>query len=395
MILTLAIGIGANTAIFSFVNALLLCPLPYPNPDRLVEVYAFNGFEKARLSVREVNDLKQQSKNFEGFAAFRDSAYNYSGDGAGDSGPAEHFVITRTTGDLFPVLGVSMEIGKVWPAINDRSRSFQIVLTHELWARRFHSDRSVIGRQVLMDGFPNTVVGVAPREFTFPSRVALFRCWGIDRDPNAYELRDRRNARAIARLKPGVSLEQGRTELAAIAQRLAREFPSTNARTQFKLAPLHDSYVGELKPYLYLLLGTVGLVLLIACANVVNLLLSRGTSRRREMSIRAALGASRAVLVRQLIVENLLLSLLGGAVGLMLAKEVIAAILNVITVDLPPWTAVRIDWTVLWFLIAVSLLTGLLSGIIRQFASHVAIPAKHWQKATADHQGKLAPSGRW
>jgi putative ABC transport system permease protein len=364
VVLTLAIGIGANTAIFSFVNALLLRPLPYPNPDRLVEVYGFNGSEKTRLSLREVNDLKEQSRSFEGVAAFRDSAYNYAGDSAGDGGAAEHFEITRTTGDLFRVLGVRMEIGDTWPAIDDRSRSFEIVLTHELWERRFHSDPTVIGRQVLMDGFPNTITGVASREFTFPARVALFRCWGIDRDPNAYEQRDRRIARAIARLKPGVSFEQAASELASIAQRLSRDFPATNARMQFRLSPLRDSYIADVKPYLYLLLGAVGLVLLIACANVANLLLSKGTSRRRELSIRTALGASRTILVRQMIVESVVLSLLGGMAGLLLANGVIAAILKVITVDLPAWASVWIDWTVLLFLSGISVLTGVVSGVM-------------------------------
>ena len=364
VVLTFAIGIGANTAIFSFVNALLLRPLPYPNPDRLVEVYGFNGSEKTRLSLREVNDLKEQSRSFEGFAAFRDSAYNYAGEGAGDSGTAEHFVITRTTGDLFRVLGVPMEIGNTWPEINDRSRSFEIVLTHELWERRFHSDPTVIGRQVLMDGFPNTITGVAPREFTFPSRVALFRCWGIDRDPNTYDQRDRRNARVIARLKPGVSLEQAASELASIGQHLSREFPATNARMQFKFLPLRDSYIADVKPYLYLLLGAVGLVLLIACANVANLLLSRGTSRRRELSIRTALGACRTILVRQLIVESTMLSLLGGVVGLIVANGVIAGILKMITIDLPPWATLRLDWTVLLFMIGISVLTGVVSGVM-------------------------------
>jgi putative ABC transport system permease protein len=364
VVLTLAIGIGANTAIFSFVDALLLRPLPYPNPDRLGEVYGFNGSEKTRLSLREVNDLKEQSRSFEGFAAFRDSAYNYAGDGAGDSGSAEHYIITRTTGDLFRVLGVAMEIGNIWPGANDQSRSFEIVLTHELWARRFHSDPSVIGRQVLMDGFPNTITGIAPREFMFPSRVALFRCWGIDRDPNSYEQRDRRNARAITRLKPGVSFEHAASELASISQRLSRDFPATNARMQFKLLPLRDSYIADVKPYLYLLFGAVGLVLLIACANVANLLLSRGTSRRRELSIRTALGASRTILVRQLIVEGMMLSLLGGMAGLVIANAVIAGILKVITIDLPSWAAIRMDWSVLLFLVSISVLTGLVSGVM-------------------------------
>jgi len=359
-VLTLAIAIGANTAIFSFVNSLLLRPFPFPDPDRLVEVYSFNGIERSRLSFREVEDLNERAKSFEGFAAYRDSAYNY----AGADGNAEHLLITRVTGNLFRVLGYGMEAGKTWPALSDRSRDFQIVLTHEFWTRRFHSDPGVIGTQVLMDGFPNTVAGIAPPGLTFPSRVALFRCWGIDRDPNAYDQRDRRIARVIGRLKPGVSRQQGQAELASIASNLARDFPSTNARIDFRLAPLRDVYAGQVRPYLYLLLGAVGFVLLIACANVANLLLSKSAARGREMSIRTALGANRARLIRQVAFESLLYSSLGACLGLPIAAWAVRAIAHMITADLPPWMEVRTDGTVLLFLSGTALATALLAGVI-------------------------------
>jgi putative ABC transport system permease protein len=240
IVLTLACGIGASAAIFSFVNALLLRPFPFKDPDRLVQVFGLSGAERSRLSVQETSDLNQRARLFEGFAAHRDSAYNYGDDG----GPAEHLLITRATQNLFTVLGVAPILGGAWDPVQDRSRAFAIVLGHDLWRRRFHSDPNIIGKQVLMDGFPNTVVGVAAPGFDFPSRSALFRCWGIDRDPNTYVQRDRRTAIVVGRLKPGVTLDQGRAELRAISTQLSVEYPATNRSVRFDLAPLKDLYIG-------------------------------------------------------------------------------------------------------------------------------------------------------
>jgi putative ABC transport system permease protein len=379
VVLTLALGIGANTAIFSFVEALLLRSLPFAEPDRLVQVHTFNGSERSRLSLREVADLNEQAKLFDGFAAYRDSAYNYGGDG----GPAEHLLIARTTENLFQVLGVPLALGETWPKVNDRSRSFTIVLSYELWKRRFHSDPAIVGKQVLMDGFPNTVAGVASPGFSFPAHAMLFRCWGIDRDPNAYEARERRLALVVGRLKPGVSIRRARAELSSIAQRLARDFPATNRQIQFDIAPLQDTYAGAVRPYLMLLLGAVGFVLLMACVNVANLFLTRSASRQREMSIRAALGASRVRLIRQFMVESLIYSLVAGFMGFLIAYLAVGVISRIITVDLPPWMEVRIDNGVLLFLFGVSLLTGLLAG---------AIPA--WRASRRDLSRTLSEGSR-
>jgi putative ABC transport system permease protein len=360
VIATLALGIGTNTAIFSFVNALLLRPFPFPGPDQLVEVYGLNRSDKSRLSIREVRDLNENTTLFGGFAGYADTGYNYGGNG----GPAEHFVVTRATSELFRVLGVPLTLGGVWPATSDRSRAFEIVLTHDLWARRFQSDPAIVGKQVLMDGYPNTVTGVAAPGFKFPIREAMFRCWGIDRDPKSYDERHRREVFVVGRLKPGVSIEQGRAEVEALGRRLKLDYPLTNSRMDFGLAPLRDAYMGGVRPYLLVLLGAVGFVLLIACANVANLILARSAGRKRDAAIRIALGAARARLIRQSLVETLVFSLLGGAIGVGAAHTALQSLTGIINVELPSWMDVRVDTSVLLYTAAVSILTGMIAGVL-------------------------------
>ncbi len=365
ILLTLALGIGANVAIFSFVSALLVRPFPFRDPDRLVRIYAWNSITKSPLSLQEVADLNERARLFEGFAAYRDSGYNYGGDyRKGDGGPAEHIIITMATSNLFQVLGVPPQIGTTWPPLSDRSRAFQIVLTHDLWTRRFRSDPTVIGKQVLMDGFPNMIMGVAPPGITFPRREGLFRCWGISSDPLSYADRHHRNALVVARLKSGISLRQGQDQIAAIGRRLARDFPDTNAHIELRLSPLRDAYLGDVRPYLLVLLGAVGLLLLIACANVSNLFLARATERKRETAIRAALGAGRGQLARPAFVEALLYSSLGGALGIGVAFLVLQLLTRMITVELPSWMEVRIDWPVLLYAVTLVVIVSLLISLL-------------------------------
>jgi predicted permease len=360
VILTFALGIGANAAIFSFVNALLVRPFPFPNPDRLVAVYGLNSSDKSPLSMRELTDLNERAQLFEGFAGYNDTGYNYGGDG----GPAEHFIVTRATSNLFRILGVEPILGGTWPPDRDKSRSFEIVLTQELWTRRFHSDPSIVGKQVLMDGFPNTVVGIAPPGFAFPFREALFRCWGIDRDPKSYEERHRRMLFVVGRLKPGVAIAQGREEIAAIGLNLAQEFPLTNSNIRLGVAPLRDAYMGDVRPYLLLLLGAVGFVLMIACANAANLLLAHAAGQKRDMAIRTALGASRARLIRQILVETLLYSVIGGMLGVGMAQVASRVLRQMISVELPAWMDVRIDAAVVLYLFCITVVAALLAGIL-------------------------------
>jgi putative ABC transport system permease protein len=358
--LTLALGIGANTAIFSFVNALLLRPLPYREADRLVRLASLRGKEEGRLSMLELKDLREQTQVFESVAPYIPGAqYNYSGDG-----PPEELAAVLVSRDLFNTLGVPLLHGGLWPESYDLERNFGVILTYDLWKRRFNGDLNVLGRKITLDAAPFYVIhGVAPQEFNFPGNVQFFRSLAInDRLPN-YKDREARNVYAVARLKLGVSYEQARAELDAFSRRMAETYPKINIGLNFSLRPLRDFYVGDVRPYLWLLLAAVGLVLLIACANVVNLLLVRSLAREREIAIRMALGAGRARLVRQLLTESLLLATAGGLAGLAFAWGWIRLLRSLVRAELPAWIAINIDWRVLSFTLSISILTGLIAGL--------------------------------
>jgi putative ABC transport system permease protein len=358
--LTLALGIGANTAIFSFVNALLLRPLPYSDADRLVRIATLRGKEEGRLSMLELRDLREQTSVFESAAPYLPGAqYNYSGDG-----PPEELAAVLVSRDLFNTLGVPLLHGGPWPENYDLERNFGVILTYDLWKRRFGGDPNVLGRKITLDAAPFYVIhGVAPQGFNFPGNIQLFRSIAInDRTPN-YKDRDARNVYAVARLKPGVSFEQARAELGAFSRRMAESYPNINAGLSFTLKPLRDFYVGDVRPYLWLLLAAVGFVLLIACANVINLLLARSLAREREIAIRTALGAGRSRLMRQLLTESLLLAGVGGLVGLATGWGWARLLRSLVRAELPAWIAINLDWRVLVFTLAVSILTGLIAGL--------------------------------
>ncbi len=360
VILTLALGIGANTAIFSFVNGLLLRPLPYKDADQLVRITALRGNEEGRFSMLELKDMREQLGSFESIGAYIPGAqYNYSGDGA-----PEEFSAILASREFFDVMGVPLALGTVWPVEYDRERNFGVVLTHEVWKRRFGGDPNVLGRKITLDAAPfYTIYGVLPPNFNFPSTTQVFRSIAINKNLPNYEERDKRNVYAVARLKPGVSVEQARVELAAFSQRLATTYPDLNKGLSFTLKPLRDLTVGDVRPYLWLLLAAVGFVLLIACVNVVNLLLTRSLAREREIAIRTALGAERGRLVRQLLTESVLLAGCGGLVGLAFAWLSVRGLKALIRAELPSWVAIELDWRVLLFTLGVSLLTGLIAGL--------------------------------
>jgi putative ABC transport system permease protein len=358
--LTLALGIGANTAIFSFVNALLLRPLPYRDADRLVRVASSRGDEEGRLSMLELKDLREQTSLFESVAPYTPGAqYNYSGDG-----PPEELAAALVSRDLFDTLGVPFSHGGPWPKSYDLERSFGVILTYDLWKRRFGGDPNVLGRKITLDAAPYYVVyGVAPRGFNFPGNVQLFRSIAIDEDFPNYKVRDARNVYAVARLKPGVSYERARSELNTFSRRMAETYPNINAGLSFTITPLRDFYVGDVRPYLWLLLAAVGFVLLIACTNVVNLLLARSLAREREIAIRMALGAGRSRLVRQLLTESMLLAGLSGLVGLATGWGWVKLLRPLVRAELPAWIVIDVDRRVLAFTLAVSVLTGLIAGL--------------------------------
>jgi putative ABC transport system permease protein len=360
VVLTLALGIGANTAIFSFVNAILLRPLPYKDADRLVRIAAARGDEEGRFSMLELKDLREQTSSFEQIGAYIPGAqYNYSGDGA-----PEEFSAILTTREFFEVMGVPQLHGGVWPQEYDRERNFGVVLSFEVWNRRFGGDPNVLGSKITLDAAPfYTIYGVMPPQFNFPANTQLFRSIAINKFVPNYEERDKRNVYAVARLKPGVSPEQARAELNGFSQRLAQSYPDLNKGLRFTLKPLRDFSVGDVRPYLWLLLAAVALVLMIACANVINLLLARSLAREREIAIRTALGAGRGRLIRQLLTECILLAGLGGLLGLAFAVGWLRLLKTLIRAELPTWITIDIDWRVLAFTFAVSLLTGLTAGL--------------------------------
>jgi putative ABC transport system permease protein len=354
VVLTLALGIGANTAIFSFVNALLLTPLPFKDSERLAYIESQRGVEAGLVSTLEIADFNREAKLFEGFAASRSTQYNIA-----EGGQAEVVYASMNTYNLFELLGAQPIHGETWPASVDRTRSNVAVLSHRLWQRRYGGDPSLVGRTITMDGAPYHVAGILPPGFNFPVNTDVYR----RSPPGDYENRGIRQSAVIAKLKPGVTIAQAQAEIDALARQWEQIYPETNAGLRFTVEPLRDLWMGKVGPYLWLSLGAVGLVLLIACANVAGLLLSRALAREKEMAIRAALGASRARIARQLLTESLLLAMCGGLAGLLLAYWGVGLVSALIRIEMPTWVKVDIDLRVLAFAFIVSTLAGAMAGL--------------------------------
>ena len=354
--LTLGLGIGANTAVFSFVNGVLLRPLPLPDDDRLVMIYSVHNSQRRRLSVPELDDLNA-SGIVQAAAGFRASQYNFSARGA----DPEEVPATIATHKILEVLGVSAACGTVWPEFNDRHRSFIVMLTHDLWVRKFNAKPDIVGSIVTMDGAPYEVAGVLPPNITFPTRAGLFRCWGI---APGYDTREYRSAQVVARLRPGATLEQTQAELAAFGRALSERFPGTNAGVEFALEPLRTAFFGNVEPYLHLMLGMVALVLIIAMANIANLLLSRMLARKHEFALRVALGANKVRIARQLLTETVLLGAVAGGIGVLFASWWVRVLDRQVRAQLPDWLKIDFDWNVLIFLAGVSAIAGLLVGLL-------------------------------
>lgn len=387
-IATLALGIGATTAIYSFVDALLLRPFPFPNPDRLVQIHTVTSGESGRLSSREVVDLNERARSFEGFAGYHNrSAYNF----AGGDGPPVEIPATNTTGNLFEVLGVPLALGAPWPEQSDRQRSFDVVISYDLWRDRFASDPDIVGKQLRMDAAPYTIHGVAPAGLRFPTEAGLFRCQGILSEA-FYERRENRGRSVVARMKPGVSLDAAQREISAIADQLAREYPETNEGVQFIATPLRELYIGDSTPYLVALLGAVGFVLLTTCVNVVNLSLARAQARSNESAVRVAMGASRWDLVRQPLAESLILAAVGGLTGWAISYGFLGVLASWVHADLPAWMEPRVDARVLLVLALVTGVVGVVIGLLPTL-----IAAGRTRLANALKQGGRGSAGgqRW
>ena len=370
-VLTLALGVGANTAIFSIVNAVLLRSLPYRDPDRLVRIY-FNepgvGLRDVRFSKPEMDDLQTRAGVFEDVSPIFEGSENLTG-----TKQPERVEGVNTSFSYFSMLGVIPQIGRLYGP-QDFVPGFapEAVISDGLWRRAYGADPNVLGRSIRIDNDPLTIIGVLPRGFRHPGPTTsgdaeVFGAGGFSGDPFPQPMRGTRVlVSGIGRLKPGLTLAQAQARLTAMAQELRHDFPTDyppQAQWTIEIQPLQETLVGKVRPMLLVLLGAVILIVFIVSLNIANLLLARASGRQQEMAVRLALGASRSRMVRQMLTESMLLSLIGGAAGIVTAVGTLGFILRFMPSNVPRLSEVRIDWVVLAFALLISILTGLVFGL--------------------------------
>ena len=392
-ILTLALGIAASTAIFSVIDGVLLHPLPYPKSEEIVAVTQTTrstGISQEASSPANYLDWRAQNDVFSVMAAASGAQADITG---GDQ--PERIRITHTTANFFRLFRMPPLLGRtLLPSDDTLAGDHVVVIGAQLWARRYGSEKAIIGRELMLDGEPRTIVGVMPPNFSPDDYGEVWVPSPFGVPPNSLRLhddprliRDNTYLDVWARLKPGVALERAATQLNAISLRLQTQYPDSNKDTGIRLTPLREDAVGSLRPVLLLLATAVGALLLIGCVNVANLLLTRATLRSREISIRAALGASRARIVRQLLTESVVLAVLGGSLGVVLAGWAIPLLLSIGPPHLTTFKSVGMDGEVLVFSLAISVLTGILFGLAPALSASSATPA------VALNQGERGTAG--
>ncbi len=360
-VLTLALGIGANTALFSVVNGVLLNPLAYPHSDQLTAIYErIAGYDSAPIEYLNFLDWQRNSRSFASMAAYRNEDYNFIGNGEGER--LSGYMISA---GFFNTLGVAPVLGRTFRVDDDQLGAAPVVLLGGgFWKRKFGSSPDIIDKPIILNGTAYTIVGIVPDTFSFYGNMRdVYTPIGQWRDPSFRDRRISVSARAFGRLNPGVTLAQAQAEMDEVARNLAVAYPEADSGKTIMLVSMKEDLVGNVEPLLFVLLAAVGFLLLIACANVANLLLARSVARSREFAIRSALGASQARMIRQLLTESILLSGVGGVLGLLLAYCGTKTLLKGLPAALPRASEVSLDSKVLLFTLGLSLLTGVIFGL--------------------------------
>ena len=387
-LITLALGIGVNTAIFSVVDSILLRPLPFNDSERLVSIWEQGlgqGVTQNEVAPANFFDLRNQTNGFEAIGAHGPQDINLTG-----AGDPERLTGELVTANVLSILGVQPALGRTFLANEDQPGQHRVVvLSDALWQRRFNRDPSIVNSNIMLNGESFTVVGVMPRGFFYPLReTELWIPWAME--PEQASGRGDHYLRLVARLKPGATVQQANAEVAAIGQRLAAEYPKTNEGLSFIVNSLHRDYVGDLRSPILIMFAAVGLVLLIACANVANLLLAQATTRRREIAIRIALGARRWTIVRQLLIESLLIATAGGVLAVLGALWGVEALAKLLPDSLSKLQNVGVDARVLLFTLGVSVLTALVFGGVPALLAARAKPGETLSDVARDAAGGTA-----